>query len=287
MKGIILAGGSGTRLFPLTLVLSKQILPVYDKPVIYYPLSVLMLAGIQEILIISTDIDLPLYQRLFDTGEQLGMSFSYKIQHEPKGIAEAFIIGEDFIDGDQVVLILGDNIFYGNELESVIRKAMKRKTGATVLGYPTDSPGSFGIVELGDHGKALSIEEKPENPKSKYAVPGLYFYDNQAVEIAKTITPSKRGELEITAVNEAYLKKGQLYVELLKNGTAWFDTGTHDSLLNAANYIRNIQKNNRLYIGCIEEIAYRKGFIDREQLLKLAGPQQNSDYGKYLMNIEE
>ncbi len=285
MKGIILAGGSGTRLFPLTLVLSKQILPVYDKPVIYYPLSVLMLAGIQEILIISTDIDLPLYQRLFGTGEQLGMLFSYKAQYEPRGIAEALIIGEDFIDGDQIALILGDNIFYGNELEPVIQNAIKRKTGATILGYPTDNPSYFGIVELGDCGKVLSIEEKPENPKSRYAVPGLYFYDNKAVEIAKTIIPSKRGELEITSVNEAYLKKDLLYVELLKKGTAWFDTGTHDSLLNAANYIRNIQKNNRLYIGCIEEIAYRKGFIDEEQLLKLALPQQNSDYGKYLMNI--
>lgn len=285
MKGIILAGGSGTRLFPLTLVLSKQILPVYDKPIIYYPLSVLMMAGIREILIISTERDLPLYKKLFKTGEQLGMTFSYRIQDSPRGIADALILGEEFIDNDHVCLILGDNIFYGNRLEKVMKNALKRNTGATILGYPTNNPSAFGIVEIDANGKALSIEEKPDKPKSKYAVPGIYFYDNRAVEIAKNINPSNRGELEITSVNEKYLEKDMLFVEILEEGMAWFDTGTHDSLLEASNYIKNIQKSNKIYIGCIEEIAYKKGFIDKEQLKSLAEPLKNNNYGKYLINL--
>lgn len=285
VKGIILAGGSGTRLFPLTLAVSKQILPVYDKPIIYYPLAVLMMAGIREVLIISTYRDLPLYQRLLKTGEQLGMTFSYMIQDQPRGIAEALILGESFINDDGVTLVLGDNIFYGQELEGLIQRAIKEVKGATIFGYPTDNPSAFGIVEIDKTGKALSVEEKPDQPKSCYAVPGIYIYDDKVSQIAKAIKPSDRGELEITSVNEAYLNKEMLYVKILDQNIAWFDTGTHESLLEAGNYIKNIQKNNKIYIGCIEEIAYRKGFIDKEQLLELARPQANSDYGKHLIKI--
>lgn len=285
MKGIILSGGSGTRLFPLTLALSKQILPIYDKPMIYYPLSVLMLAGIKNVLIISTNEDLPLFRKLFKTGEQLGMSFSYKVQDKPRGIADAFIVGEEFAGNDNVCLVLGDNVLYGHRLEDVIIKASSRKAGATIFGYLTETPSAFGVVEIDSDGRAISIEEKPIQPKSNYAVPGIYFYDNKVVEIAKNIQPSKRGELEITSVNEEYLKKGILFVEVLKKGIAWFDTGTHDSLLDSANYVRHIQQHNKCYVGCIEETAYKKGFIDKTQLRALAELQSNSNYGQYLSNV--
>ena len=290
MKGIILAGGSGTRLYPLTKAISKQIMPVYDKPMIYYPLSTLMLAGIREVLIISTPRDVVVCEDLLGDGSQLGMDIQYAIQEQPNGLAEAFIIGADFIGKDAVALVLGDNIFYGQSFSQVLRRAADRtenEPGATIFGYYVRDPREYGVVEFDENGKAISIEEKPENPKSNYAVPGLYFYDNSVVEIAKTIKPSARGELEITAVNNAYLERGDLHVETLGRGFAWLDTGNHDMLLAAADFVSAFQKRQGLYISCIEEIAYKRGFIDKEQLVKLAQPLLKTDYGKYLMEIAE
>ncbi|MCI5827549.1 MAG: glucose-1-phosphate thymidylyltransferase RfbA [Lachnospiraceae bacterium] len=290
MKGIILAGGSGTRLYPLTKAISKQIMPVYDKPMIYYPLSTLMLAGIREVLIISTPRDLPVFEELFGTGEQLGMSFSYAVQETPRGLADAFLIGADFIGNDSVALVLGDNIFYGQSFSRVLMQAAARtesEPGATIFGYYVRDPRAYGVVEFDEQGRAVSIEEKPQQPRSNYAVPGLYFYDNDVVSIARDIQPSARGELEITAVNNAYLTRGDLYVEKLGRGFAWLDTGTHDALLDAADFVCAFQKRQGLYISCIEEIAYKKGFIDRQQLVKLAQPLLKTAYGEYLMMIAE
>ena len=288
MKGIILAGGSGTRLYPLTKAVSKQIMPVYDKPMIYYPLSILMLAGIREVLIISTPRDLPVFKELLGTGEELGMRFEYKIQEVPRGLADAFIIGEDFIGEDSVALILGDNIFYGQSFSKVLRNVAERtenESGATIFGYYVRDPREYGVVEFDENGKALSIEEKPEHPKSNYAVPGLYFYDNDVVEIARNVKPSARGEIEITSVNNAYLERGDLHVETLGRGFAWLDTGNHDMLLAAADFVAAFQKRQGLYISCIEEIAYKRGFIDKEQLEKLAQPLLKTAYGQYMMDI--
>ena len=285
MKGIILAGGSGTRLYPLTKAISKQIMPVYDKPMIYYPLSILMLAGIRDIMIISTPRDLPVFQELFGTGEQLGLHLEYAVQEQPRGLADAFIIGADFIGDDRVALILGDNIFYGMSLSQLLRKVAAREKGATIFGYYVRDPREYGVVEFDDNGIAISIEEKPEHPKSNYAVPGLYFYDNDVVEIAKNVQPSARGEIEITSINNAYLSRGNLHVEILGRGSAWLDTGNHDALLDAADFVAAFQKRQGLYISCIEEIAYKRGFIDREQLLKLAEPLMKTDYGKYLVEV--
>ncbi len=287
MKGIILAGGSGTRLYPLTKAVSKQIMPVYDKPMIYYPLSTLMLAGIRDILIISTPRDLPVFKELFGSGEQLGLNMSYMVQERPNGLAEAFILGADFIGNDRVAMVLGDNIFYGHDFSKVLTAAATRETGATIFGYYVKEPSAYGVVEFDKDGRAISIEEKPEKPKSKYAVPGLYFYDNDVVEIAKNVKPSARGELEITSVNNTYLERGDLYVETLGRGFAWLDTGSHDSLLDAADFVAAFQKRQGLYISCIEEIAYKAGFISKEQLLKLAEPLMKTDYGKYLVNVAE
>ena len=287
MKGIILAGGAGTRLYPLTKSISKQIMPVYDKPMIYYPLSTLMLAGIREILIISTPRDLPVFEDLFGTGEQLGLKMSYAVQEQPRGLADAFLIGEEFIGDDNVALVLGDNIFYGQSFSKVLQNVASRKTGATIFGYYVRDPREYGVVEFDEDGKALSIEEKPEHPKSNYAVPGLYFYDNDVVEIAKNVKPSARGEIEITSINNEYLRRGTLRVETLGRGFAWLDTGNHDALLDAADFVAAFQKRQGLYISCIEEIAYKRGFITTDQLIDLAQPLLKTAYGKYLMEVAE
>ncbi|MBR5993613.1 MAG: glucose-1-phosphate thymidylyltransferase RfbA [Lachnospiraceae bacterium] len=288
MKGIILAGGSGTRLYPLTKAISKQIMPVYDKPMIYYPLSTLMLAGIREVLIISTPRDLPVFKELFGDGSQLGMSFSYAVQEYPRGLADAFIIGESFIGNDAAALVLGDNIFYGQSFSKVLQQAAARtesEPGATIFGYYVRDPREYGVVEFDANGKALSIEEKPEHPKSNYAVPGLYFYDNDVVEIAKNVKPSARGEIEITSINNEYLSRGTLHVETMGRGFAWLDTGNHDALLDAANFVATFQKRQGLYISCIEEIAFKRGFINKDELLKLAEPLMKTAYGKYLVEV--
>ena len=287
MKGIILAGGSGTRLYPVTRAVSKQLLPVYDKPLIYYPLSVLMLAGIKEILIISTPEDLPKFQALFGDGSQLGLRFSYAEQPRPEGIAQAFIIGKSFIGQDSTCLILGDNIFFGHGFPEMVRKAAGLKQGGLIFGYPVNDPERYGVVYFDNKGNVTAIKEKPSNPKSKFAVPGLYFYDNKVVEIAENMKPSARGELEITDINLRYLEMGALKVDLIGRGLAWLDTGTHESLQQAASYVEAIESRQGLKIACIEEIAYRNGYISKPQLIKLAGEMKNSSYGKYLFNILE
>jgi glucose-1-phosphate thymidylyltransferase len=285
MKGIILAGGSGTRLYPITKAVSKQLLPIYDKPMIYYPLSVLMLADIRDILIISTSEDLPRYKELLGDGSDLGLSFSYAVQKEPKGLADAFIVGKEFIGDDNVALVLGDNIFHGHRFSEILKRASTLKEGAIIFGYYVRDPKPFGVVEFDHDGNVISLEEKPENPKSNYIVPGLYFYDNDVIEIAKNVKPSDRGEIEITSINEAYLNKKKLKVELLGRGMAWLDTGTHMGLLEASNYIEAIQKRQGFYIACLEEIAYTKGWINAEKVLKLAKILKKTEYGKYLTDL--
>ncbi len=285
MKGVILAGRSGTRLYPVTKSISKQLLPIYDKPMIYYPLSVLMLAGIRDVLIISNPEYLGLFKSLLGDGKQIGMSFSYKAQEKPKGIADAFVVGEDFIGEDKVALILGDNVFFGQRFTEILREAASLKEGAVIFGYYVKDPSAYGVVEFDEKGNVLSLEEKPKHPKSNYAIPGLYFYDNHVVEIAKNLKPSARGELEITDVNKEYLKMGKLKVIPFGRGFAWLDTGTHDGLLEASNFVATIQKRQGFYISCIEEIAYRFGYIDEVQLLELAKPLEKTEYGKYLREL--
>ncbi len=285
MKGIILAGGKGTRLYPMTKAVSKQLLPIYDKPLIYYPLSVLMLASIRDVLIISTPDDLHLYERLLGSGEQLGMRFSYKVQETPRGLADAFLLGEEFIAGEPVCLILGDNVFYGQNLTAIMEDAIRNLSGATIFGYPVKDARAFGVVEFDADGRVLSIEEKPERPKSSYAVPGLYFYDSRVVDIAKQVRPSARGEIEITSVNNAYLELGELHCIRFKRGMAWLDTGSPEGMLKAAEYVEAVQSRQGFYISCIEEIAYRRGFITAEQLFALGDSLRMTDYGQYLMQI--
>ena len=285
MRGIILAGGSGTRLYPITKAISKQINPIYDKPMIYYPLSILMLAGIREILVISTPRDLPLFKELLGNGEDFGVRLEYVVQEKPNGLAEAFIIGEEFINGDSCALVLGDNIFYGHGLTGILKEAEARKEGATIFGYYVSNPKDFGVVEFDKDGKVISLEEKPQNTKSNYAVPGLYFYDNTVVEKAKKVKPSKRGELEITSINEMYLQEEKLHVVNFGRGMAWLDTGTHDALLEAANFVKTIQSRQGVMVACLEEIAYRNGWISKEKVLELAKPLMKSKYGEYLVNL--
>jgi len=285
MKGIILAGGKGTRLYPMTKVVSKQLLPIYDKPLIYYPLSMLLLAGIRDILIISTPEDTPNYERLLGTGERIGVKFTYVVQETPRGLADAFILGEEFIGDDNVCLILGDNVFYGKDISRTLWSARDRERGATIFGYPVKDARAFGVVEFDKNHKVVSIEEKPETPKSNYAVPGLYFYDNRVVDIAKNVKPSARGEIEITAVNNAYLEMGELNVELLGRGMAWLDTGTPEGMLKAAEFVQVVQDRQGFYISCIEEIAFRRGFIDAPHLLQLGEELKMTEYGQYLIGI--
>lgn len=287
MKGIILAGGSGTRLYPITRGISKQLIPVYDKPMVYYPLSTLMLSGIRDVLVISTPDFMPLFQNLLGDGHEWGMNFSYKVQGHPNGLAEAFILGKEFIGNDSVCLILGDNIFYGSGLSQLLQSAAEKDSGATVFGYHVNDPERFGVVEFDDNHHALSIEEKPKVPKSNYAITGLYFYDNHVVDIAKNIQPSARGELEITDVNNEYLRAGQLDVKLMGRGYAWLDTGTHDAMLEAANFIATIEKRQSLKVACLEEIAYRMGYIDKNQLVTLAQPLKKNDYGQYILRLAD
>lgn len=287
MKGIILAGGHGTRLYPMTVAVSKQLLPVYDKPMIYYPLSMLLLAGIRDILIISTPEDTPLYERLLGDGSRMGISLTYKVQDTPRGLADAFILGADFIGNDSVCLILGDNIFYGQSMTAILQETIKNLNGATVFGCPVKNPKAFGVVEFDENHNVISIEEKPEKPKSNFVVPGLYFYDNQVVEIAKNVKPSARGEIEITSVNNAYLEMGKLKVSLLGRGIAWLDTGTPQGMLKAAEYVEAVQSRQGYYVSCIEEIAWRRGFISAKQLLELGKELQMTDYGKYIISLAE
>lgn len=285
MKGIILAGGSGTRLYPITKAISKQINSIYDKPMVYYPLSILMLAGIREILVISTPRDLPLFKELLGSGEDFGVRFEYTIQEKPNGLAEAFIIGEKFIGNDSCALVLGDNIFYGHGLTGMLKEAEARKEGATIFGYYVTNPQDFGVVEFDENGKVISLEEKPQTPKSNYAVPGLYFYDNTVVEKAKRVKPSKRGELEITSINEMYLQEDKLHVVNFGRGMAWLDTGTHDALLEAANFVKTIQSRQGVMVACLEEIAYRNGWINKEKVLELAKSLMKTKYGEYLVGM--